>query len=66
VFDRIIHWLFDKLEVIPQMISADAEHHQIIRGFAVFLLILLALFLLSYARSFFAHSKRKERDRSIR
>ena len=64
MLDQIVHWLFDKLEVIPQMISGDIQHHQILRGFALLLLILLALFLLSYVRSFFASSKDKTRERT--
>ena len=62
MFDRIIHWLFDTLEVIPQMIWADAQHHSLLRGFGVLLLILLVLFLLSYVPSFFASSIRKSRE----
>ena len=61
MLDQIIHWLVDKLEVIPPMISADFQHHQLLRGFAVLLVILVALFLLSYMRSIFASSKARDR-----
>ena len=62
MLEQITHWLFDTLEIIPNMISADIQHHEVLRGFGVLLLILLALFLFSYARSLFSPSKDKSRD----
>ena len=47
--DRFVDWLFDTL------ISVDAQHQELLRGFGVLLLIPFALFLLSYVRvSYFA------------
>ena len=49
--DRLIHWLFDTL------ISVDAQHQELLRGFGVLLLIPFAVFLLSYASVSFAFIK---------
>ena len=56
MLDRIVDSLSD---AIPQLFSTDAPHHDILRGFGVFLAILLALFLLSYIRSFFSSSDKR-------
>ena len=42
--DRFIDWLFGTL------ISVDAQHQELLRGFGVLVLIPFALFLLSYVR----------------
>ena len=56
--DRIIDWLFGTL------ISVDAQHQELLRGFGVLLLIPLAVFLLSYARVSFDFIK--DRARSLK
>jgi hypothetical protein len=49
--DWFIDWSFDTL------ISVDAQHQELLRGFGILLLIPFALFLLSYARVSFAFIK---------
>jgi hypothetical protein len=49
--DWFIDWLFGTL------ISVNAQHQELLRGFGVLLLIPFALFLLSYARASFAFIK---------
>jgi hypothetical protein len=53
--DRFIDWLFGTL------ISVDALHQELLRGFGILLLIPFVLFLLSYVRVSFAFIKDRAR-----
>ena len=58
--NQFIDWLFDTL------MSVDFQHQELLRGFAVLLLIPLALFLLSHARVSFASMKVRARATTTR
>ena len=55
--DRFIDWLF--------VISVDAQHQELLRGFGVLLLIPFALFLLSYVHVSFAFIKDRARRSAL-
>jgi len=58
--DRLIDWLFDTL------MSVDAQHQELLRGFGVLLMIPFVVFLLSYANVSFAFIKDRARSSKTR